>query len=158
MAKRMKMISLLLSAVLVLSTLTGCGDNSKTKGTTSIEIPMGTEFVDEDGSSSKLLVIENKFILNIEELNPEVCNDIKISFESINGEEGFYFKAEIVAGPDKGKIIGAEAYGEWMSPSLGYNGILFHAWTHRIGRNEMAILFCIGLSTDCVVLFDCISD
>jgi len=89
------------------------------KGTTSIEIPIGTEFIDEDGSSSKLLVIGNKFTLSINEPKPEVYNDIKISLESINGEAGFYFKAKIVAGPDKGKIIGTEAYGEWMSPSFG---------------------------------------
>ena len=42
-------------------------------------------------------------------------NDIKISFVNFDGQ-GFYFKAEIVAGPDKGKKV-ADVYGEWTVPS-----------------------------------------
>ncbi len=45
-------------------------------------------------------------------------NDVKITFDSYDGR-GFYLKAEIIAGPDKGKEIGTEAYGTWKSSSKG---------------------------------------
>jgi len=64
MAKRMKIVSLLLSTVLLLSTLTGCGDNSKTTGKVKeqekqnikTEIP-ATEYDLVSGGSSKYFIL-----------------------------------------------------------------------------------------------------
>ena len=87
---------------------------------TTIVIPAGTEFKDLDGSSARLLVTENELHMNLgKPVNPDVYNDVKLTFESTNGQAGIYVKAEIVAGPDKGKIIGTEAYGNWKSGGIG---------------------------------------
>lgn len=52
-------------------------------------------------------------------------NDVKLSYSGCDGK-GFYLKAQIVAGPDKGKTIGdAKVYGDWKSSASGeirYNG------------------------------------
>lgn len=48
-----------------------------------------------------------------------VFNDIRLSLVNSDGR-GFYLKAEIVAGPDKGKNI-ADVYGEWVMPSPSGN-------------------------------------
>lgn len=48
-----------------------------------------------------------------------VFNDIQISLVNSDGR-GFYLKADIVEGPDKGKNI-ADVYGEWVAPSPSGN-------------------------------------
>lgn len=46
-------------------------------------------------------------------------NEVKLSYSSCDGK-GFYLKAEIVAGPDKGKTIGSkDVYGDWLSSAAG---------------------------------------
>lgn len=48
-----------------------------------------------------------------------VYNEVKLSYSACDGR-GFYLKAEIVAGPDKGKTIGsADVYGDWLSSAAG---------------------------------------
>lgn len=48
-----------------------------------------------------------------------VYNEVKLSYSSCDGR-GFFLKAEIVAGPDKGKTIGsADVYGDWLSSASG---------------------------------------
>lgn len=52
-------------------------------------------------------------------------NDVKLSYSGCDGR-GFYLKAQIVDGPDKGKTIGdTKVYGDWQSSASGlirYNG------------------------------------
>ena len=46
-----------------------------------------------------------------------IYNDVQITFDSFDGR-GFYVKAEIIAGPDKGKVM-KEAYGDWKTTCDG---------------------------------------
>lgn len=88
-----------------------------------LEVPAGTKLIGSNATNvtitngSKFVKLEGSWMEDYGQTKIEY-NDVKISFHSFDGR-GFYLKAEIVAGPDKGKIIGTEAYGTWASRSEG---------------------------------------
>lgn len=88
-----------------------------------LEVPAGTKLIGSNATnititnSVKHVKLEGSWMEDYGQTKIEY-NDVKISFSSFDGR-GYYLKAEIVAGPDKGKVIGAEAYGTWASRSEG---------------------------------------
>lgn len=98
--------------------------NFKDDGTfMRIEVPAGAKIIGSNATNItitnnlKFVKLEGNWMEDYGQTKIEY-NDVKISFSSFDGK-GFYLKAEIVAGPDKGKVIGTEAYGTWASRSEG---------------------------------------
>lgn len=88
-----------------------------------LEVPRGTRLVGSNATNItitnnlKFVKLEDSWMEDYGQTKIEY-NDVKISFSNFDGR-GYYLKAEIVAGPDKGKVIGTEAYGTWASRSEG---------------------------------------
>lgn len=99
---------------------------------THIEVPTGsiftilndTENAIEITEGLKLVQIDGIWVLDEGQTKLDY-NDVQISLSSGDGK-GFYLNAEIVAGPDAGKTLGADdVYGDWKSTASGtmiYNG------------------------------------
>lgn len=99
---------------------------------TRIEVPTGSIFTILDDTENaieiteglKLIQLDGIWVLDEGQTKLDY-NDVQISLSSSDGK-GFYLNAEIVAGPDAGKIIGADdVYGDWKSTASGtmtYNG------------------------------------
>lgn len=97
------------------------GDKAK-----KIEVAKDTLFTILDDTQNVLRISKPLQIIKIDGIwvkdegqTKLVYNEVKLSYSSCDGR-GFFLKAEIVAGPDKGKTIGsADVYGDWLSSASG---------------------------------------
>lgn len=97
------------------------GDKAK-----KIEVAKDTLFTILDDTQNVLRISKSLQIIKIDGIwvkdegqTKLVYNEVKLSYSSCDGR-GFFLKAEIVAGPDKGKTIGsADVYGDWLSSASG---------------------------------------